>query len=169
MKKSPLLLIAFFIAVFSGYSQNSKGVATTDEVGKFAFNILKNLDNTSEEEFINSLFTIEELKEFLNRHKDSFNTIKEQISGMEDGAYHKRVAGAFNDMRDRAKQFNIVLKDIEYSDFTFEKKTDDGLTGVQGKLLFKYKEKEYQIQVAALLLDNQYNTLIIRKLREKRE
>lgn len=167
MKKLSLLLIVLLITSFSGYSQNSKAVATTDEVGKYTFNVLKNLDNTSEKEFVNSLFTIDELKEFVNKHTDSLQDIKQQINSMEDGEYYKRVSEVYNEMKGSAKQFNIVLKDITYSDFTFEERTDEGLKGIRGKVTFKYKETEYQVRVAALEVDNKYIPVIIRKIRPK--
>lgn len=165
MKKSSFLLITLFIVTFSGYSQNSKNVATADEVGKYAFNVLKNLENTSKEQFKNNLLTIEELKEYVNKHSDSLEEFKEEMNKTDNASYQERVFKVYNEFKEKKKEFKIVWKDIEYSNFTYDEREEVGLKGIRAKLFFKYKENEYVVRIAAIHIKNAYYPLIIRRLR----
>ena len=171
MKKSSFFLIALFIAVFSGYSQNSKSAATADEVGKYAFNILKKLDKTSEEEFVNSLLTIEEVKVYVEKVSDTAaaNRLKKEIKNMDPADYYKKVSEVYHDLKEKGKEYKIVWKDIIYSNFTYELREKRGLKGLEGVLVFTYKETEYKVKTDALQDGDAYLPIIVRKLFKKDE
>ncbi|WP_298514798.1 hypothetical protein [uncultured Kordia sp.] len=168
MKKITFLLVVFLTATFSVYSQDSKGVTNPDDVGKRALDILKKFENTSEIEFRNSMMTIEEVKEFVNKQEDSaMGRMKEDINKMDIAEYQKRVAKVYNDLKEKTKEFNIVWKDIEYVDFTYEVRNKRGLKGVEGEVFFKYKETEYKVKTDAVKNGDVYMPVIVRSLRKK--
>ena len=169
MKNISFLLVVFFISTFSSYSQDAKSVPSADEVGKYTFNVLKNFENTSEEEFVNSLMTIEEIKKFAEKVTDTTaaNRLKKEASEMDPASYYKRVAEVYHDLKEKGKQYNIVWKDIKYSDFTYELREKRGIKGIEGVLVFTYKEAEYKVKTDALQDGSSYIPIIIRKLFKK--
>ncbi|MFK7747021.1 MAG: hypothetical protein AB8B65_01390 [Kordia sp.] len=167
MKKLTFLLVVFFTATFSVHSQNSKSVETADEVGTYAFNIIKNLDKTSDKDFIASFISIEKLKELVSKQANADGSdIKEMITSFTKEAYEEKVIGALTELKKDAEQYNIVWSDIEFSEFSYEEENEDGFKGIRGDLIFTYKDQKYKVTTSAFFIDNKYAPLIVRRLRK---
>lgn len=170
MKKTAIFLIFFFAATFAVFSQNSKKLETPEAVGKYAFDIIKKLDNITDAEFINSLITFEEIKVHLNTLPDSTaKKPKEQIKEMVTADYEKRVTDELVKLKDKTKEANIDLSKIEFVDFTYKERSEDGFTGIRGDLVFRYKKINYEVMASAFLIDGKYIPLIIRRMSQRYE
>lgn len=168
MKKSRLLLIVFFTITFSAHSQDFSNITSLEKMGKYAFNILKNLDKTSEKEFKNSLLSLAKIKMHVNKKQNyAKNETRDDINKIATETYNQKINEEYIALKEKGKEFNIEWNVIEYLDYTHSQKTKDGFTVVRGKLIFKHKENKYQVIASAFFVDNVYKPLIIRKLREK--
>lgn len=165
MKKLQFVLIAIITTSFFISCQNSKNITKAEDFGPYAFNILKNLDNTSKEDFLNSLFTFEEIKTFAKRHKDSIpKKALDKLDELKKEEYEKRIGGEYDKLKAKGEKYNITWSDIEYSGYKYDERTEGGLTGIRGKLSFKHKDTLYIVRASALRDGESYIPLIIRRL-----
>jgi len=169
MKKISFLFIAFLTISFSGFSQNSEPIKNADGVGKYTLNLLKNFENTSEEEFVNSLMTTEDIIKFAEKVADTAvgNNLKKEITKMGATKYYNRVAEVYHDLKEKGKEYGIVWKDIAYVDFTYELRDKKGIKGIEGALVFSCKGTKYKVKTDALYDGDAYLPIIVRKLYKK--
>ncbi|WP_298514800.1 hypothetical protein [uncultured Kordia sp.] len=168
MKKIAFLFIIFLTTTFSAYCQDTKSDFNANELGKEAFNILKELDKSSEKDFINKLYSLQEIKAFINKKLDTVpSEIRENINQMTTEEYHKKVIDEFNDLKKVGKQYSIDWNSIEYSDFTYEKREESGLKGLRGELVFKSQNEAYIVDVEAILVEDIYEIMIVTILVKK--
>lgn len=171
MKKLIFFLTALFATTFSAHCQTNKKVDTPEDVGKYAFNVLKNFDNISGEEFIDKLFTIEELKAYVEKHMDDTteSEVKDQINRLTVEGYNARIKEEYTVLKEKATKYSIKWNAIEYLAFEYKEKSEQAFTGIRGKLLFTHKGSVYQVDVQAFKIDNKYIPYIILQLSEKAE
>ncbi|MGH1385228.1 hypothetical protein [Kordia sp.] len=168
MKKMSFLLIVFFTVTLSVHSQDFSNITSLEKMGKYAFNILKNLDKTSEKEFKNSFLSLAKIKMYVNIKQDyTKNETRDDINKIATETFNQKIIEEYTSLKEKGKEFNIEWNAIEYLDYTYSQKTKDGFTVVRGKLIFKHKENKYQVIASAFFVDNVYKPLIIRRLREK--
>lgn len=162
------LLIVFFTVTLSVHSQDFSNITSLEKMGKYAFNILKNLDKTSEKEFKNSFLSLAKIKMYVNIKQDyTKNETRDDINKIATETFNQKIIEEYTSLKEKGKEFNIEWNAIEYLDYTYSQKTKDGFTVVRGKLIFKHKENKYQVIASAFFVDNVYKPLIIRRLREK--
>lgn len=165
MKKLYCIFALLITATLFIACQNAKGVTKADDMGKFAFEILKKLDHTSKDDYLKIILTIEEIKEFGENNADKIGERgKKQIDNLTAEDYNARMEGDFMRVKEEAEKYGIVWNEIEYSDYTYETKEEDNMIGTRGNLLFKYNDTTYSIRVAALLIDDIYTLIRLDRL-----
>ncbi|MFK7747022.1 MAG: hypothetical protein AB8B65_01395 [Kordia sp.] len=165
MKKLQFVIIALITTTFFISCQDSKIINKAEDLGHYAFNILKKLDDIPKEEFLNHLFTIEEIKVFAEKYKDSMpERAYESFEKLKKEKYEGTIFGEYEELKKRGEKYTIVWSEIEYSNFTFKKQTQGGLAGIKGVLSFKHKDTLYTVRASALEDGTSYIPLIIRRL-----
>ncbi|AXG70937.1 hypothetical protein KORDIASMS9_03192 [Kordia sp. SMS9] len=168
MKKTLFLFILSLTISFSAFAQINKKVDMPEALGMYAFKLLQNFENTSDKEFIYSLLTLEELKAYTTKHVDAEESYtKREINRLTTEEYHAKITKEYTELQENAKTFKIKWSAIEFVDFTYEEKAEDGFTGIQGKLFFKHNNVTYRTKVDAFLMEDKYAPLIVRSLIEK--
>ncbi|WP_298514796.1 hypothetical protein [uncultured Kordia sp.] len=168
MKKLQFIVLAIIATTFFISCQDSKHISNADDLGKYAFDILKKFENSSKEDYVNSLLTLEEFKSFAKKNGDSMQqVVKESIEKLDKKTYESGLLRQYTLLKDKAKELNISWNAIEYGDFTYEERTDDGMTGIRGQLTFTHNGTQYEVSTSALLTDNVYVPVIINQLNEK--
>ncbi|WP_420573110.1 hypothetical protein [Kordia sp.] len=153
----------------SDSNSNSKGVSKAEDVGKHTFNLLKSLENITKEEYVQKLFTVEEIKEFGKKNADSLSErAKADIEGVTKVEYDERMIKDYNSLRKIGLRADIVWNNIKYKDYDFKKKEEDGLSGTLGKLSFTHNGKNYAVRVSTFFTENQYILIGIRRLTEEK-
>jgi len=168
MKKTYYIFTIALTAILFVACQNGSGVEKAEDMGKYAFDILKKFDNTSKEDYIKTIFTIEEVKEFGKKNADIISEQgKKEIANLTVEEYNGRMERDFNRIQQETKDFNIVWSEIEYSDYTYESREQDNIKGTRGDLIFKHNDITYTIKISALLVDNTYTLIRINRLNRK--
>lgn len=161
-------IFALFVTTFLFIAcQPSKSVEKPEDMGTYAFNMLKKLDDMSKDDYIKTIFTVEEVKEFGKKNADKISERgKKEIASLTAEDYNARMERDFNSIIEDGKEYGIVWKNIQYSDYTFEAKEEDNIAGTKGKVLFKHNDTTYAVGVSALIVDAGYRLIRLSRLTE---
>ena len=167
MKKLQFIFCTIIATTFFISCQNPKHISKAEDVGKYVFDFLKNFENTSKEDYLNSLLTLKEFKEFAQKSGSSMqDVVKQSIERLNKKTYDAGLLRQYTLLKEKAKQYNIVWSAIEYKDFSYQERTDDGMTGIRGDLIFKHNDTEYKVLTSALFAENAYIPVVINRLTE---
>jgi hypothetical protein len=145
--------------------QNSKGVAKAEDMGTYVFDVLKKMDNTSKDAYIQTIFTFEEVKEFGENNADLISERgRKEIANLDADKYNDRMERDYNRIKEEAEKFSIVWNAIEYSDYTYEDKEEDNVKGTKGQVLFKHNDVTYSVNVSALIVADSYRLIRLSRL-----
>ncbi|MFK7747023.1 MAG: hypothetical protein AB8B65_01400 [Kordia sp.] len=165
MKKLQIVLIALLTSSLFISCQKSKGVTNADDMGRYAFDILKNLDNVTKYKYVETLFTVDEIKAFGKRNAETLDPkAKKDIDKIEKAEYNERMEKDYFRLKERAKKNNITWNAIEYGDYKFKERDEDGIKGARGKLTFKHGDKTYFVKVTSVHLDGVHRLIRISRL-----
>ena len=170
MKKLQFVLILLITATLFISCQKTKGVAKPGDMGKYVFDLLKNLDETTKDEYIATLFTVEEIKVFGEQNAETLESkTKEDIEGLNKEKYDEKIGIDYNSLKERGKRHGISWNAIEYGDYDFKERDEDGLKGARGTLTFKHGDKSYSVRITSVSIDGMYRLVRIASLGGKRE
>ena len=168
MKKTYYIFTLLITSILFIACQNTRGVENAEDMGKYAFDILKKIDNTSKEAYLKTIFTIEEVKEFGKTHAEEIGErAQKEIASLTVEDYNGRMERDYKKIKNITANDSIVWKNIEYSDYTYETKLEDGMKGTRGELFFKYNDTDYSIRVSALNVDEVYTLVRLSRLSKK--
>ncbi|MFK7747024.1 MAG: hypothetical protein AB8B65_01405 [Kordia sp.] len=170
MKKLQIVLIALLTSSLFISCQKTKGVSNADDMGRYAFDILKNLDNLSSDEFINTLCTAEEIKAFGKRNAETLDPkAKKGIDDIKKESHEERVGRDYDRLKKGAEKNKISWSAIEYDSYDFEERDQDGIKFVQGKLSIKHKDETYIVGINYALMEGTYMLIRASRLNKKPE
>ena len=168
MKKIQLIVTVLVAAALFISCKNSKGVSKPDDIGKYAFAMLKDFDNITKDNYINSIFTIDEIKAFGKRNAETLESkALKEIKRLEKGNYNRRMGNDYNRLKERAKKEEISWNAIAYDDYEFEERDEDGIKAYRGKLTFKHKDKTYNVSTISVLIEETYTLVRIFRLNKE--
>ena len=161
-----MIVILIVVNLFSCTS--IKKVQEPEDVGLYAFNLLKSLNQTTKADYVNRFLTIEEIRELAKNEeivtnqetRNEFKSIKkdEWIGDIEDDYYELKQDGGEN---------GIKWSEVEYLDFVYELEDKDGITGCEGELFFKYKDVSYSVDLLAIYNGVEYKLVELNYLEEQ--
>jgi hypothetical protein len=135
-------------------------------MGRYTITLLKKLDTISEKEFMNSFMTYEEIVAYINSLPDSTTVkIKEQLKEMPKEKYEERVLTELKKFKETITQNDIDLTKISYVTYDYKERTEDGVTGIRGTVIFRHGILKYEVKASAFLIDGKYVPLIVRRLK----
>ncbi|MGH1385226.1 hypothetical protein [Kordia sp.] len=170
MKKLQFVLIILATSLLFTSCDKTKGVAKPDDMGKYVFDFLKGIDDVTKDGYINYLMTVEEIKAFGKRNAETLTPkAKDDIDDLEKDKYEGKMSRDYNRLKERGKKYKIDWNTIEYGDYEFEERDEDGLKGARGTLSFAYEDKDYAVRITSVSIDGTYKLVRIANLREKRE
>ena len=71
--------------------------------------------------------TVEEIKAFGERNAETLDPkAKKDIDRLEKDRYEEKMARDYNRLKEKAKNYKIAWNAIEYGDYEFEEKDEDG-------------------------------------------
>ncbi|WP_430413239.1 hypothetical protein [Kordia sp.] len=147
--------------------QKNKEIPTSDDIGTHAFYLLNNFENTSEKEYINSMYTYEELKSYVQKNADSLeNDFKENIAVLTKENFNSRIKKDYKNLKETATSFNIDWNDIEAINFQYWPRAKYGIESLKGDLFFTHDTKNYKVTVTSLKVGNSYFITKIEALKE---
>lgn len=141
--KKVILILTLILTISCGTESKVK---KPSDIGNEVFNILKNLQNTSQEEFKMNFPPIDEIRGLAQDDRfDLTNSMKNQLTSIEIETYEKYIEKAYNEIKKDAINKGIILSDITYLEFIYETKDRGGLEVIDGILYFKYDGETYEI------------------------
>ncbi|WP_298514795.1 hypothetical protein [uncultured Kordia sp.] len=170
MKKLQFILTVLVTSILFVSCSKHKGTANAEDLGKYVFGILKDFDNITKDDYINSLLTVEEVKAFGKRNAETLSTrTKEQIDRLEEGRYNLRMGKDYNRTKERAQKADISWSAIKYDNYEFKEDDEDGIKTSRGKLTFKHDGKTYRVSIISAFLEGTHTLIRIYKLNQEKE
>lgn len=130
--------------------QKTTKIVSADEIGTYAFNLLQGIDNATEQEYIQSLYTYEELRAYAKKNADSLvGEFKESIAVLTKANYNSRSKRDYKNLKDLAASFNINWATIEPVTFKYWPRAKNGIKSIKGDLYFTHNQQNFKIIVTA--------------------
>ena len=150
--------LVFLLALGLCFTACSSGkLDEPEKVGKHVFNMLQKMNTLSFEEYSNYFITLEELRALgENEEVVTSEETRNMLTSYEKQEYDENLKFSFEMLKEEAGNNLVLWEDIEYFDFTYEKKTEAGITGIEGKLTFQYNDTSYLVFVSAIWDGNEY-------------
>lgn len=161
MKKITFFTIVVTIIIINIFSCVSiKKQKEPEDIGLYAFNILKNLSQTIKSDYVNSFLTIEDIRE-LGRNEEiaiSQDT-RNDLTSIKKEEWNDDIESDFNELKQDAGEIGLKWTDIEYLDFVYEIEEEDGISICEGELFFKYNEISFSVDVTAVFNGEEYKLI----------
>ena len=149
------IIIAIFFA-FTSCTNNS--VKELEQIGKQAFEILKNIGNSSKQEYISNFLSIEEARE-LAKNEDiiPMERSRNELTSTTKEKWEGRIEHGYNQIKEKGSKEGINWQKIEYLDFSYKTgKNDEDIEMCKGWMFFKYDEKSYRVKVFSIYNGKEY-------------
>ena len=166
MKKLQLIAFVLITSALFISCKDSKSVSKPDDLGKYVFDILKDFDNVTKDGYINTILTVEEIKAFGERNAETLDPkAKKSIDRLEKDEYDDRMGRDFNRIKEKAQKAGVAWDAIEYANYEFEERDENGMTSYRGVLTFKHADEAYSVRVIGVLLEGSYKLVRISSMR----
>lgn len=167
MKKIAILFVLCSLTTLFISCGSSSLIKEPDAVGTHAFKILKDIQNTSKQDFINKLLTIETLREAIKKDENGFSEkMKNEITRMTKEDYNSRIARDYNELKKQAIDYNIVWNKIKYIDYTYKIKEKNGDKSTDGKLYFSHNSQTYTVSISTITIGEKFAIIELERLRK---
>jgi len=167
MKKITAIFVLYIATTLLIYCGSSSAIQEPNAVGTYAFKILKDFKNVSEQAFLNKLLTYESLQETINKEGNTIaDRTKNEFKRMTKEDYNSRITRDYDEIKAKAEEFGIVWNQIEYVNYTSKEKTRDGIKGSDGKLYFSHNGEKYTVTISAMDFGNGYSIIELERLRK---
>jgi len=126
---------------------DNKTVVNVDDCGKHLFEVLKNFSAGNKQKFAESFVSLEVIHK-LGNDKDQIRNKRrrEWFKNMTQAEYEDQITFfAYNLIDEEGQAFDIIWKDIKYIGFVHKDQNYDRMTSIKGKLVFEYKERQYDV------------------------
>jgi len=165
MKQKLLCFIICIIAI-SHLGFASK-ITNPENIGKQVFKILKDFEKNKQVGFSQNFITIKEIWELAN-NKDVIKSemSRKQMASMEYKFWNDRIDSRYERIKENGKKYNIRWDEIEYSDFLYCIKFEDGIRGCKGDLSFKHKDNFFEINVSYVFDGKEFKLVNIEGLKK---
>lgn len=137
--------------------QKTKEIASPDDIGTYAFNLLNNLEKTTEEAYLNKLYTYEELQRFVKNNQDQFEKeFKDNLSVLTKANYDARTKLDYKRLNEIATSLGIQWNAIEAINFRYWPRAKNGVKSIKGDLFFTHSKGTYKVLVTAFDAGNKF-------------
>ena len=156
----------FFITIMFAFTACSTyNIKEPEQIGKQVFRILKNISNSSKESYIENFLSIEEIRE-LGKNKQVVKSEKtrNEMTSMLKKEWIDRIENDYNRIKRNGGKYGINWNNIEYLDFIYELKDEDGLKVCEGELYFKFNDKSFKIDAYSIFNAKEYRLVEIENL-----
>lgn len=151
------IIFFFFISIFSGCKNKvDDAVKEPEQIGKHAFDILRNFSETTEKEFIEKFISLREYDDVVKNTPGVGATLLGNTLSITEENWKNRIKNDYRTIKELGIEDNIKWKDIEYQKFDYTEKTDGGLTFYGGKMFFNFNGKSYYVKVGSVLSKEEY-------------
>ncbi|RZJ53377.1 MAG: hypothetical protein EOO44_08725 [Flavobacterium sp.] len=147
-----ILKILFVVTIFASLSYkedntvltNDKSFETPEEVAAYTFEVLKNIDKKTNEEFLEQVITYKEFKDLAhNPNAKLGDAVKSKLESVSEGAFTDTSIRDFNDIKKTGKEYYIDWSSITFSEFKHSVMEVGNMKGL--KLQTHFKNKDGQI------------------------
>jgi hypothetical protein len=134
-------LFALVFLTFLSCKKEDKSFETPEKVAAHTFEVLKNIDKKSNEEFLQEVMTYQEFKDLANNPNAKLGEIvKSNFESVSEEAYTDTSRRDFNDIKETGKTYNIDWSSITFSDFKHLVHEFDNMKGLRVETYFKNKD-----------------------------
>lgn len=157
IKKNVMRVIMLIIAVNLISCDSTKKATEPEDIGMYAFELLKTLSQTTKSDYVNSFLTIEEIRELgKNEVVVTDPNTRNELTSMPKEEWVEDIEDDYNELKQDGGENGIKWAEIEYLDFVYEMDNEGGIKVCEGELFFKYKEDSYSVDLAAIFDGTEY-------------
>ncbi len=157
------LLTAIWSLILLNSCSQGNNINKPDDCGKHLFALLKDFDPDKRQQFADgflSLETIHKLSQDRSQIRDPKR--KSRFAKMTESGYDKEITGYAYDIIDKeGYAFGIVWKDIKYVGFIYKDQRYDNMRSIKGKLVFEYKDRQYDVGCVYVKYDEKWQLAAI--------
>jgi hypothetical protein len=157
IKNNVMRVIMLIIAVNLISCDSIKKATEPEDIGMYAFELLKTLSQTSKSDYVNNFLTIEELRELAkNEEVVTDPYILNEFTSMLKQEWVEDIEDDYGDLKQDGGEYGIKWAEIEYLDFVYEMNNEGGIKFCEGELFFEFKEDLYSVELAAIFDGTEY-------------
>ncbi|SES83469.1 hypothetical protein SAMN05444285_102221 [Draconibacterium orientale] len=157
IKKNVMRVIMLIIAVNLISCDSIKKATEPEDIGMYAFELLKTLSQTTKSDYVNSFLTIEEIRVLgKNEVVVTDSDTRNELTSMPKEEWVEDIEDDYNELKQDGGENGIKWAEIEYLDFVYEMDNEGGIKVCEGELFFKYKEDSYSVDLAAIFDGTEY-------------
>jgi hypothetical protein len=164
--KIDILFAMLIVFAFTDYS--SHNIKDPEQIGNRVFNILKNINNSSKEDYINNFISIEEIGELL---KNAENIKGTDTSNLMNSITKENIIRSlekdYNRIKDKGSKLGISWNEIQYYHYFFKVEENDVIKSCKGKLVFIINDRYFEIKITSIFIGTEYRLVTIKGLREQ--
>lgn len=132
-----------------------------EQLGRIAFEILKNISTESRQEYLSHFASIEDIRELgRNEAITTDQKFRNKMTSITKEEWEKEMLKDYNQTKERAATLLINWQEIDYLDFVYEIENKEGIEALKGKLYFKSNNKSYNVEILTIWNGKEY--LILR-------
>lgn len=163
--------IIFFIVmcttILFSSCQNSKELTSSDDIGTYAFGILTQLNTCTEQEFLQNLYTYEEMNAYVKKHSYEFEKeFLDNYAVVTKTNFDSRLIKDYKKLKETGTSFLIDWTAIEPIEFKYWPRAKYGVKSMKGDLFFGYDKKAYKVTVTAFEAGDSYFVTKIENLQK---
>lgn len=161
MKKSILLLIVMTLTLYS--CDQKKTFTEPNDLGKEVFNLIKNVNSKSFEEYKKQVISYDEIKNLINDSSIPISeSFRNELKSVSTEKYNEVILKDYNRTKSEGLDFNIDWSKIIYRDFIYEIQEVDGGKGLIGRTYFQSQnDKTFSIKCEAFFDGKGYRIIRI--------
>lgn len=159
MKKthSIFTLLVFVSILFTSCQSDTKKLASSDDIGTYAFGVLTSLVDISEQEYMQRLYTFEEMNAYVKAHSYEFEKeFLDNYSVVTKANFNARLSKDYQKLKKDGENLGIDWTAIESIEFKYWPRAKYGVKAMKGDLFFGYNKKAYKVTVTAFEANDGY-------------
>jgi hypothetical protein len=167
IKRNLLRVITLIIAVNLISCDSQRKITEPEDLGMYAFKLLKTLSQTTKSDYLKSFISIEEIRELGKNEKIVTDpNRRNDLTSVKNEELLEEIETDYNMLKLDAATNGIKWEKIEYLDFIYEVDEDDTFY-IDGELFIKSDNKTYSISLYALFDGESYKLCDLYYLNEK--
>ena len=169
MKKtrSIFTLVLLISTLFISCQSDTKKLASSDDIGTYAFGVLNSLHTISETAYIQKLYTFEEMNAYVKAHPYEFEKeFLDNYSVVTKANFNTRLSKDYQKLKKEGENLGIDWNAIESIEFKYWPREKYGVKAMKGDLFFGYNKKAYKITVTAFEANDGYFVTKIENLQK---
>lgn len=164
MRNSMLLITVIFVFSMNAQHIYAQDGRAADALAERIIKTLQKLDTNDSRTYKSLMVNMKQVEQFIDQMTLSENQKAMIIEAIHEQDINVRQEENFRRLVREIGETGINLKNIEYEEFLYKLRIDDGIKELKGDIYFKDGDEHYEMRVQAGLMDGEFILLEFRNL-----